>query len=146
MKHHLVFWGALGFASLVLAGCPIYSDVRCIDDLDCPGSQVCSPSGYCMVPSRAHGDGTASSPTLGQLCSMPEQCLANEVCAADGTCHPGDCFFSGCVTGYSCVLHQSRYVCVESGSEGSGTGGSSGGAGTSGAGGTAGTAGASGAG
>ena len=73
----------LGFGLLasVLAGCPIFSG---------DGQQG-------SVPICETRDCQAS-------CTQPADCPPNETCGIDGACHPGDCTFSGCPSGFACVV------------------------------------------
>ncbi len=116
----------LGLVSIVLAGCPIFSGdgnvdggstsssgAECFDNLDCPEGQACGVDHLCIP-----FDGTGGSATTGTggagtggtgagggsviWCGNPDDCLASETCAPDGTCQPGGCDLQGCIFGYVC--------------------------------------------
>src|SRR4051812_40970454 len=73
--------GFVGLLSSVLAGCPIFEDSR-----DDDGSST-----------------TDNPPSTGGSCSATSDCGNNETCGKDNQCHTGDCSFSGCSDGFSCV-------------------------------------------
>lgn len=131
----------LGLSSVFLAGCPlVFSD--CFDDSDCDSGYYCDNSGWCerdtCSPDRPgcswdntgaySGEGGYSgggySGGSNGWCRSPADCAPNETCGEDGYCHPGDCFFWGCIDGYSCQLGSYGYECV---ADHSGSGGYSGG-------------------
>jgi len=121
---------------MLLSGCPVYpNEIECYDNFDCPTGYYCNDHSICVKPPGSGGNiggsgGSQSNPS----CTSPDDCGPNETCGSDGICHPGDCYFSGCVDGYECVLDGYQYVCVPEGGGGSGggTGGTSGGGGASG--------------
>lgn len=112
----LGFLGVFAAAAL-LGGCPIFQD---------NGSG--GSGGFCNDPS------CQSTSSGGTTCSQPSDCLANQTCGKDGQCHDGDCTFSGCVSGYTCVVAADHTAsCVpNSSSSSSGSSTSSSGAGGSG--------------
>jgi len=121
--------GCFGLLASVLAGCPIFSG---------DAHNNCYELGDC-------GTWTTGGSGTYQECWSPGDCAENETCGPDGMCHSGDCTFSGCIAGYTCVTDPDTYLasCVlDGGSGGSGgsipTGGS-GGPSTGGSGGSGGT-------
>ena len=127
--------GLIGLSGLVLSGCPIYPEEEyCYDDdYDCPSDSICNSDNVCVHPPSPNSGGSAGSPQTGVPCAYPDQCGPNSVCGSDGYCHPGDCFFWQCVSGYQCAVVDDAYVCVKNkkpdggaGSGGSGAGGSAG--------------------
>ncbi len=145
MKRHAT--GLLaGLSALVLSGCPIYpNEIECYDNFDCPSGTYCNEYNHCVKPPDGFGGSGGSAGTGGfsNACDEPDDCGPNETCGEDGTCHTGDCFFSGCVSGYECVLDGYQYVClpVGTGGSGGGTGGTGGVGGSAGQAGSAGAAG-----
>jgi hypothetical protein len=122
MKTYAGF-GLIGLAGLLLSGCPIYDTTNCYSDYDCPSNAYCSENNEC-IPYPVYGAGGSGGTSNQVPCTHPEQCGVNSVCGADGTCHTGDCSFSGCVSGYKCTLDaQNLFVCVPSST---GKGGSAG--------------------
>jgi hypothetical protein len=100
-----VLWSLTLFLALCLPGCPIYPDDQgCFSDSDCGGGYTCDyPSGLCVQ--------TEPVPE----CRRPEDCVANYTCGPDQECHPGSCYFHGCVAGYSCQDYQRAWRCVQDG-------------------------------
>jgi hypothetical protein len=90
----------LGFVALfsaIAAGCPIW------DGNTAPTGWGGSPGGYCAQPS---------------------DCLQNETCGSDNACHSGDCTFTQCVAGYTCVIDSTTYIAsCQPGSSSGGAGG-----------------------
>jgi hypothetical protein len=73
--------GFVGLLSSVLAGCPIFEDSR--EDDSSPSTDI---------------------PPSTDSCSATSDCGNNETCGKDNRCHPGDCSFSGCSDGFTCVV------------------------------------------
>src|SRR6186713_190795 len=106
---------AVVVASLLVAGCPVFSsDSSCWSDDDCaPGFLCRRGDGRCfkqVVPERS-------------ACSSPDTCAVGETCASDATCVPGDCTFSGCISGWRCDVFDGRWSCVGQGQAGGGAAG-----------------------
>lgn len=113
-------YGLVGLLGLSVAGCPVYPrDQYCYDSSDCPANSYCNADNVCMnVPtgSGTGGGGMGGSAGSSQACTTPDACGANAVCGKDGRCHSGDCSFSGCVSGYDCVLNENKvYSCRKTG-------------------------------
>jgi hypothetical protein len=123
----LALLGFLASIAGVLAGCPIYDG-----DDDSYAPSPCADGYECY----STGDGAVPG------CNGPADCGANETCAWDHQCHPGDCTSWDCVAGYVCTVNTDQTASCQPGTSGSGGGGAGGG--TTGAGG--GTTGAGGAG
>jgi hypothetical protein len=130
-----VVLGAIFGTAALLPGCPIYPSYdECYSSADCPKGMSCNYYGECVSPG-----GYAGSSSGGPGCDEPNDCDTNETCAASGECLVGDCVFHGCVAGYSCVVENGSWTCVETSSLGSGgSGGAAGAAGAAGSGGWAG--------
>jgi hypothetical protein len=121
-----------------VSGCPIYSrdNGACYDDYDCPATQYCSNSGYCVHPvgyagyygyeggagyagttdvgvdGAAGTDGASDADVGAVYCGNPNDCAAGQTCAIDGTCRPGDCSSNGCVNQFVCTQSASAPVCA----------------------------------
>jgi hypothetical protein len=121
--------GAVLLSAILAAGCPVYSDNSygrlggCYYATDCPIGQRCTSDGYCVAAPLIDGGGgreasvtdapttdiatdaapNADGATL-VFCANPNDCAANETCANDGTCRPGDCSTSGCVNQFQCAV------------------------------------------
>jgi hypothetical protein len=73
--------GFVGLLSSVFAGCPIYDDSY-----------------------EDESSSTTETPPNTNTCSVTSDCGNNETCGKDNQCHPGDCSFSGCSDGFTCVV------------------------------------------
>jgi|SRR5690554_4477253 len=108
-RRRRLVWGALPWLTAtvlaaLLPGCPFFPENGCFIDRDCANGYVCDArTGSCV----------AERPT-GRACAAPETCSTNETCSRHGTCVPGDCTFSGCVTGYRCDRADGVWACVPS--------------------------------
>src|SRR6186713_2118897 len=108
---------AVVVASLLLAGCPVFSsDSSCWYHDDCAPGFLCRRSDGRCVKQVVHERAA---------CTSPDACVVGETCAADGTCVPGDCTFSGCISGWRCDVFDGRWSCVDQGQAGGGAAGES---------------------
>lgn len=85
-----------------LVGCPLFPEGGCFVDRDCDEGYACDARVGVCVP--------ATPPP--RACSAPSDCEVNETCSRRGVCAPGDCTFSGCVTGYRCASPDGVWTCV----------------------------------
>jgi hypothetical protein len=46
------------------------------------------------------------------FCGNPNDCTGTETCAADGTCHPGNCLTTPCINQFQCGITSSGPACV----------------------------------
>jgi hypothetical protein len=94
-------------AVAVLPGCPIYDhgDNGCYRSSDCDTGYACDTnSGECYLPSNGN--------SVGSSCHEPSDCVTNTTCSRAGECVAGDCYFSGCVSGYTCSSSSGLWACV----------------------------------
>jgi hypothetical protein len=127
----LSLYGFVGLLAGVLAGCPIYNGNGGVTEPSGVGGSSCVGQ-QCGTGT---GGGAGGGSPIG--CQSSADCPANETCGADNECHTGDCTFSGCSPGYTCVIGANQEAtCQPSGSGGGGgassttsTGSSQGGAG-----------------
>jgi hypothetical protein len=106
----------LGFVGLLvgmLSGCPIFND----KDM---GSGPCD-----------FGSCTSSGQPQQGSCNTPADCATNETCGEDHQCHPGDCTFTTCVSGFICVVGPDQTASCQPGGSSSSSSSSSGAGGSS---------------
>jgi len=109
----VLFLGALAG----LGGCPIYSheDDGCYRDSDCAPGYLCDDnSGECLAPSNQNGGS----------CRAPRDCSPSYTCSENGLCVAGDCYFSGCVSGFQCQSSTGTWECMPTSMGAAGAGGS----------------------
>ncbi|HEY0469663.1 MAG TPA: hypothetical protein VGC79_35980 [Polyangiaceae bacterium] len=110
-----MFFVALG--ALAGPGCTSTSSHDgCYSDNECAVGERCDEYyGTCVVPTDGGGD----------ACSAPTDCPASYTCGEKGRCSPGDCYFSGCITGYECKSSTGRWECLASSGDTAGAAGTS---------------------
>ena len=91
-------------ALAVVDGCSSNTmDEGCYTDGDCGTGYRCDDStGACYV----------WTDTTDVSCKKPDDCFAGYTCGTDGQCAPGDCYFSGCVSGFECESSTGRWECL----------------------------------
>jgi hypothetical protein len=109
--NRIALLGLTGALGALTAGCPIFDESQ--EPLCDPAFEACGTGAYGNVPQ----------------CGGPTDCALNETCGSDGQCHPGDCTFWGCVSGYSCVIDDDGAAVCGAGGGGNGGSGGGGGAG-----------------
>jgi len=138
----MTFRGIIGFSSkgskrcvqglLLLAGlaaqaCPMFSaEPDCWYDGDCAPGFLCDRRNGTCFPEPA---------VEREPCSEPADCRAGETCNPNAICVPGDCTFSGCITGYVCGVMDGRWSCLAKSGAAGGMGGQAGSPGAAGLGG-----------
>lgn len=105
-------------SGLFLQGCPLFPEGGCFVDRDCAEGYACeAQTGLCVAAPRPL-----------RSCEAPKDCEYNETCSRQGVCTPGDCTFSGCVSGYVCGHPEGVWTCVaQDGQRGEGGQGGQGG-------------------
>jgi hypothetical protein len=110
---------ALGALTVVLGGCPVWTDDGHYDD---DGCWDCCRGEECNWP---------------VACSSSADCASGEVCGADNECHAGSCELWGCSDGFVCSGSDTCVAAPGSGGGGTGGAGAGGAGGEGGAGGGA---------
>jgi hypothetical protein len=74
-------------------------------------------------PGDASRDASTDAPSTGDAgsvvyCGNPNDCTTVETCAADGTCHAGNCLATSCINQYQCGITPSGPSCVRANTKG----------------------------